>query len=327
MGTVRRLRFAWRLLAAVASLALVTLGVLALPATSQAAGSLPCDIYGADGTSVRGGVQHGPGAVLRLRRAAVPGASAPRTARRPTSACCRPAATSTRRSRTPSASAPPAPITEIYDQSPGGEQPDRRGGGRQRRGGQPGASPTRCRSRSTATRRTAWTSLGAPATGTTAPRGSRSTARPRACTWWPAAPMSTPAAASTSATPRPTTTTTAPGTWTPSTSPRTAAPSAPCTGNGPWVEADMENGQYVSGDGSNPADTGNNNDFVTAMLAEQWAEHLRARGRQRAIRRPDHLLGRVPAQRLRADAPRGRDRARHRRRQQPAPISARSSRA
>ena len=51
MGTVRRLRFAWRLLAAVASLALVTLGVLALPATSQAAGSLPCDVYGADGTS------------------------------------------------------------------------------------------------------------------------------------------------------------------------------------------------------------------------------------------------------------------------------------
>ena len=28
----------------------------------------------------------------------------------------------------------------------------------------------------------------------------------------------------------------------------------------------MENGQYVSGDGSNPNDTGNDNDFVTAML-------------------------------------------------------------
>ena len=41
--------------------------------------------------------------------------------------------------------------------------------------------------------------------------------------------------------------------------------SAPCTGNGPWVEADMENGQWM-GDGSNPADTGNNSDFVTAML-------------------------------------------------------------
>jgi hypothetical protein len=42
--------------------------------------------------------------------------------------------------------------------------------------------------------------------------------------------------------------------------------SAPCTGNGPWVEADMENGQWM-GNGSNPHDTGNNSDFVTAMLA------------------------------------------------------------
>jgi hypothetical protein len=42
--------------------------------------------------------------------------------------------------------------------------------------------------------------------------------------------------------------------------------SSPCTGNGPWVEADMENGQWM-GDGSNSADTGNNNDFVTALLA------------------------------------------------------------
>jgi hypothetical protein len=41
--------------------------------------------------------------------------------------------------------------------------------------------------------------------------------------------------------------------------------SAPCTGSGPWVEADMENGQWM-GNGSNPADTGNNSDFVTAML-------------------------------------------------------------
>jgi hypothetical protein len=42
--------------------------------------------------------------------------------------------------------------------------------------------------------------------------------------------------------------------------------SAPCAGSGPWVEADMENGQWM-GSGSNPADTGNNSDFVTAMLS------------------------------------------------------------
>jgi hypothetical protein len=42
--------------------------------------------------------------------------------------------------------------------------------------------------------------------------------------------------------------------------------SAPCAGSGPWVEADMENGQWM-GNGSNPADTGNNSEFVTAMLS------------------------------------------------------------
>jgi hypothetical protein len=37
---------------------------------------------------------------------------------------------------------------------------------------------------------------------------------------------------------------------------------SPCSGPGPWVEADMENGQYVSGDGSNPNDTSNDNEGV-----------------------------------------------------------------
>ena len=41
--------------------------------------------------------------------------------------------------------------------------------------------------------------------------------------------------------------------------------SSPCTGSGPWVEADMENGQWM-GNGSNPANLGNNSNFVTAML-------------------------------------------------------------
>jgi len=40
----------------------------------------------------------------------------------------------------------------------------------------------------------------------------------------------------------------------------------PCTGGGPWVQADMENGQYMGGSGSNPNDTGNNSDFVTGIL-------------------------------------------------------------
>jgi hypothetical protein len=41
--------------------------------------------------------------------------------------------------------------------------------------------------------------------------------------------------------------------------------SAPCNGSGPWVEADLENGQWM-GNGPNPTDTGNSSSFVTAML-------------------------------------------------------------
>src|SRR5665213_1947688 len=38
-----------------------------------------------------------------------------------------------------------------------------------------------------------------------------------------------------------------------------------CSGNGPWVEADLENGQYM-GNGTNLADVSMGFDFVTAML-------------------------------------------------------------
>jgi hypothetical protein len=40
---------------------------------------------------------------------------------------------------------------------------------------------------------------------------------------------------------------------------------APCTGSGPWVAADLENGLY-QGAASNPANQGNSSTFVTAML-------------------------------------------------------------
>jgi hypothetical protein len=42
---------------------------------------------------------------------------------------------------------------------------------------------------------------------------------------------------------------------------------SPCTGGGPWVEADMENGLFQGGNGSNTANAGLvGDDFVTAML-------------------------------------------------------------
>ncbi|WP_042394911.1 arabinofuranosidase catalytic domain-containing protein, partial [Streptacidiphilus carbonis] len=43
---------------------------------------------------------------------------------------------------------------------------------------------------------------------------------------------------------------------------------APCTGSGPWVEADMENGMFQGGNGSNTANAGNGSAFVTAVLKD-----------------------------------------------------------
>ena len=43
----------------------------------------------------------------------------------------------------------------------------------------------------------------------------------------------------------------------------------PCSGSGPWVQADLENGLFPGssdGDNANPANTGNNSAFVTALL-------------------------------------------------------------
>ncbi|WP_369188640.1 arabinofuranosidase catalytic domain-containing protein [Streptomyces sp. R08] len=41
---------------------------------------------------------------------------------------------------------------------------------------------------------------------------------------------------------------------------------APCIGSGPWVEADMENGMFQGNNGSNTANLGNNSAYVTAVL-------------------------------------------------------------
>jgi len=41
---------------------------------------------------------------------------------------------------------------------------------------------------------------------------------------------------------------------------------SPCTGSGPWVEADLENGMFQGANGSNTANLGNSSTFVTALL-------------------------------------------------------------
>ncbi|MFD8733874.1 arabinofuranosidase catalytic domain-containing protein [Streptomyces sp. NPDC059618] len=41
---------------------------------------------------------------------------------------------------------------------------------------------------------------------------------------------------------------------------------APCSGSGPWIEADMENGMFQGDNGSNTANKGNSSTYVTAVL-------------------------------------------------------------
>jgi hypothetical protein len=40
----------------------------------------------------------------------------------------------------------------------------------------------------------------------------------------------------------------------------------PCTGSGPWVMADLENGLFSGGNGNNPSNQGNKSTFVTALV-------------------------------------------------------------
>jgi non-reducing end alpha-L-arabinofuranosidase len=51
----------------------------------------------------------------------------------------------------------------------------------------------------------------------------------------------------------------------------------PCSGSGPWVAADLENGLF-QGSGSNTADTGNATDFVTALLKSNGQTTFELRG-------------------------------------------------
>ena len=129
------------------------------------------------GHAVRGRLQHRARAVRRLQRAALPGQA--RLGRRHDQR--RPARG--RRLRQRHRAGRLLRAHHLRDHRAlrpvrPGQQPDHRG--RRRRGRGRTSAPTRprCRSRSAATRSTASTSPGRPATGTTAPPGSRSTAQP-----------------------------------------------------------------------------------------------------------------------------------------------------
>jgi hypothetical protein len=52
----------------------------------------------------------------------------------------------------------------------------------------------------------------------------------------------------------------------------------PCTGSGPWVEADLENGLFQGANGTNTGNTGNSSNFVTAMLKNNATDTYAVKG-------------------------------------------------
>ena len=78
----------------------------------------------------------------------------------------------------------------------------------------------------------------------------------------------------------------------------TSAGSAAAPAPGPWVQADLEYGLFPGGSQSwNPNQRAFTSKFVTAMLKNNGTTAIRAQGRQRPVRQPDHALetARCPA--------------------------------
>jgi non-reducing end alpha-L-arabinofuranosidase len=263
MGTQRRFRLARRLLSAVAAFALIATGLLAFPGTSQAAGSLPCDIYGAAGTScvaaystVRALYSSYNGPLYQVRRVSdgtttnvgLLAAGGYANATEQDVFCAHTTCV----------------ITELYDQSPEHNNLTIEGPGGaagQDVGANAAALPVTAGGhkvyglyiagqtgyRDNSTQGVAVN--GAPegmymvASGTHVNSGccfdfgnAETNTRDNGNGHMDAVNLGT------------------------------ECYFAPCTGSGPWVEADMENGLFSGGNGPNTANDGNNSDFVTALL-------------------------------------------------------------
>ena len=275
MRAARRFRHAWRLVAAVAAVALACLGVLAVPATSQAAGSNPCDIYASAGTpcvaaysTVRALYAAYDGPLYQVKRAS-DGATA-------NVGLLSAGGYGNATEQDVFCAHTNCVITEVYDQSGRGNNLTIEGAGGAA-GADVGANAaalpvtvggykeyglyingqTGYRDNSTS----AVAVNGEPegmymvASGTHVNSGccfdfgnAETNTRDNGAAHMDAVNLTT------------------------------YCEFSPCSGSGPWVEADMENGQYVSGNGSNPNDTSSNSDFVTAVLKNNGQTSFELRG-------------------------------------------------
>ncbi|GAA4985259.1 hypothetical protein GCM10025734_08630 [Kitasatospora paranensis] len=212
IGPARRLRRS--LLSAVATLGLLLGALIAIPGVSQAAGSLPCDIYGNAGTpcvaahsTVRAVLSSYSGPLYQVTRAS-DGATADIgllaqggyvNAAQQDAFC----ANTTCR------------IGKVYDQTARHNDLYPGPAGTAGMGADRGADASEIAVTAGGHKAYGIWISPASATGRTVRRpASPSTARPRAPTWWPAAPTSDPPAASTTATRRAPPPTPATATWT-----------------------------------------------------------------------------------------------------------------
>ena len=53
---------------------------------------------------------------------------------------------------------------------------------------------------------------------------------------------------------------------------------SPCLGSGPWVQADLENGLFAGGNGSNMNNKGNSSEFVTALIKNNGQNRYAIKG-------------------------------------------------
>ncbi len=57
---------------------------------------------------------------------------------------------------------------------------------------------------------------------------------------------------------------------------------SPCSGSGPWVQADLENGLFAGANGSDTNNLGDNSTFVTALMKNKGRQRMPSRAAMRS---------------------------------------------
>ena len=125
-------------------------------------------------------------------------------------------------------------------------------------------------------------------------QASRRTASPRGCTWWPRGTHVNPNCCFDFGNAEADSDDNGDGHMDAVNLTTTCWNGGPCSGSGPWVQADLENGLFMGSDRHERANTGNSSDFVTAMLKNNGQTTFALKGGNGAVRRPVTPSGHGP---------------------------------